>query len=100
MWAEMARQRARMRTITLHLHYPPADMPAADTDVLIFDASRPEGTLGAYQGEDTNGPIWVAAQGEGIADVVAWCEMPRLPAAPAARELVLRGSTLAQALLS
>lgn len=80
-----------MSTITLHLHHPPADMPDADTDVIVFDESSPEGQLGAYVGEDTDGPLWVNAQGEGIAGVVAWSHMPRLPAAPAARELVLRG---------
>jgi len=79
-----------MNTITLHLHYPP-DLPERDTDVLIFDASRPQGTLGAYLGEDANGTIWIDAQGFSVDQVLAWCEMPRLPAAPAARELVLRG---------
>lgn len=82
-----------MPTITLSLRYPPADMPDADTDVIVFDTSSPEGQLGAYVGDDDEGPIWVNAQGEGVAAVVAWCEMPRLPAAPAARELVLRGGT-------
>lgn len=80
-----------MATITLTLHYPPADMPDADTDVIVFDESSSEGQLGAYVGTDDDGPIWVNAQGEGVAGVVAWCEMPRLPAAPAARDLVLRG---------
>lgn len=80
-----------MATITLTLHYPPADMPDADTDVIVFDASSPEGQLGAYVGDDAEGPIWVNAQGEGVAGVLAWSEMPRLPSAPAARELVLRG---------
>lgn len=80
-----------MSTITLSLHYPPAEMPDADTDVIVFDASSPEGQLGAYVGDDADGPLWVNAQGEGITGVVAWCEMPRLPAAPAARALVLRG---------
>lgn len=80
-----------MATITLALHYPPAEMPDADTDVIVFDESSPEGQLGAYVGDDEDGPIWVNVQGEGVAGVVAWCEMPCLPAAPAARELVLRG---------
>jgi len=80
-----------MTTITLQLHYPPVDMPDADTDVLIFDASSPEGQLGAYIGHESDGPVWVDAQGALVRDVVAWCEMPRLPAAAQARELVLRG---------
>ena len=80
-----------MPTITLSLHYPPADMPDADTDVIVFDASNPEGQLGAYMGHDDEGPQWHDAQGGRIEAVVAWCDMPCLPAAPAARELVLRG---------
>ena len=80
-----------MATITLTLHYPPADMPDADTDVIVFDESSPEGQLGAYVGHESDGPVWADAQGGLVHGVKAWCEMPRLPSAPAARELVLRG---------
>lgn len=60
-----------MTRISLHLHYPPANMPDADTDVIVFDDSTPEGQLGAYVGNDAEGALWVNAQGEGIAGVVA-----------------------------
>ena len=74
-----------MTTISITLHYPPADMPDADTDVLVFDASSPEAQLGAYVGQESDGPVWVNAQGEIITDVVvAWAEMPVLAEKPAA----------------
>ena len=82
-----------MSTITLQIHRLPGDMPDADTDVIVFDESSPEGQLGDCVGEAADGPLWVNAKGEGITGVLAWCEMPRLPAAPAARALVLRGGT-------
>lgn len=64
--------------IGLAVHYPPDDMPDADTDVIIFDDTSPHGQLGAYVGHDEEGALWVNAQGEGVAGVVAWCEMPKL----------------------
>lgn len=54
-------------------------LPDADTDVLIFDGSDPEAQLGAVVGADEEGAIWVNAQGEGVAGVTYWAEMPRLP---------------------
>lgn len=72
-----------MTTITLEVHYPPADMPDADTDVLVFDASSPEAQLGAYVGQESEGPVWVNAQGDLVTDVVAWAEMPLLQKKPA-----------------
>lgn len=73
-----------MTTLTLEVHYPPADMPDADTDVLVWDASSPIAQLGAYIGEESDGPVWNDAQGELVTDVVAWAEMPLLQSKPAA----------------
>lgn len=73
-----------MTTLTLEVHYPPADMPDADTDVLVWDASSPIAQLGAYIGEESDGPVWINAQGELVTDVVAWAEMPLLQSKPAA----------------
>lgn len=72
-------ERFGVRSITIELHRPSVAMPDADTDVLIFDGSCPDSQLGAYVGEDEDGPIWVNAQGEGVANVIAWAEMPRIP---------------------
>lgn len=81
-----------MTTLNLLLHYPPADMPDADTDVLVWDASSPIAQLGAYIGEESDGPVWNDAQGFLITDkVVAWAEMPVLAEKPAAVTLALRG---------
>ena len=68
-----------MTTITLTLHYPPADMPDADTDVLILAEGDQEMQLGAYVGQESDGPIWTDAQGEIVPKVVAWTNMPCLP---------------------
>ncbi len=70
--------------IGLAVHYPPSDMPDADTDVIIFDASSPEGQLGALTCTD---PVeWVDSHGATVTGVIAWCEMPKLqpPAEPRA----------------
>lgn len=73
-----------MTTLSLPLHYPPADMPDADTDVLVWDASSPIAQLGAYIGEESDGPVWNDAQGFLITEkVVAWAEMPVLAEMPA-----------------
>lgn len=53
-------------------------LPDADTDVLIFDRTDPEGQLGALLGEDDGVQVWVNAHGEGAAGVTHWAEMPRL----------------------
>lgn len=68
--------------ITLRLQARPvADgLPDADTDVLIFDGLEREGQLGAYVGHDDDGPIWVDAQGEGVAGVTHWAAVPALVA--------------------
>lgn len=55
-----------MTTITLEVHHLPGDMPDADTEM----------QLGAYVGEESDGPVWVDAQGEILPRVVAWAEMP------------------------
>lgn len=67
-----------MTTLTLTLHYPPADMPDADTDVLIWAEGDQEAQLGAYIGEESDGPVWSGAQGRIVPRVVAWAEMPVL----------------------
>lgn len=56
-------------------------LPDADADVIIFDGPGTQGQLGAYVGDDDAGPIWVDAQGEGVAGVTHWAEWPTLPAA-------------------
>lgn len=64
-----------MTTITLHLHAVADQLPDADTDVLIFDASSDEAQLGALNWTD---PIeWVDAQGAPVEGVTHWAEMPR-----------------------
>lgn len=68
-----------MPTITIELHTPPASMPYADTDVLIWDDSSPEAQLGAYVGLDESATGWVDAQGADVS-VTRWAELPRLPA--------------------
>ena len=70
-----------MTTLTLTLHYPPAEMPDADTDVLIWAEGEQEAQLGAYVGDETDGPVWIGAQGEIVPRVVAWTNLPCLPAA-------------------
>lgn len=64
-------------TITLPVRRPPAEMPDADTDVLIWEDGWPEAQLGAYTGHDDSGPNWANAQGERV-HVVAWAELPVL----------------------
>jgi len=59
-------------------------LPDADLDVLIFDGPDTEAQLGAYMGHDEEGdgqPIWVEAQGAGVAGVTHWAEMPKLTGA-------------------
>lgn len=68
-----------MTTLTLTLHYPPDDMPDADTDVLILAEGDQEMQLGAYIGEENDGPVWNDAQGYIVPKVVAWTNMPCLP---------------------
>ena len=81
-----------MTQITMTLHYPPGDMPDADTDVIVFDASSPIGQLGAYIGEESDDPVWNDAQGFLITEpVVAWAEMPALPSRPEPLALALKG---------
>lgn len=67
-----------MTTLTLAVHYPPADMPDADTDVLVWAEGEEEAQLGAYVGHESDGPVWVDAQGAIVPRVVAWAEMPLL----------------------
>lgn len=68
-----------MTTLTLTLHFTPDDMPDADTDVLIWAEGDQEAQLGAYIGEESDGPVWNDAQGEIVPRVVAWTNMPCLP---------------------
>jgi hypothetical protein len=65
-----------MTTITLEVHHLPGDLPDADTDVLVLAEGDTEMQLGAYVGEESDGPVWVDAQGEILPRVVAWADMP------------------------
>lgn len=76
--AAVKSERTALAPSHLDIFHVPDAMPDADTDVLVWDASSPEAQLGAYVGEESDGPVWVNAQGEMISDVVAWSEMPRL----------------------
>jgi hypothetical protein len=74
-----------MTTITLHVHQAADCLPDADTDVLVLAEGDTEMQLGAYVGEESDGPVWVDAQGEILPRVIAWAEMPVLrQAAPVA----------------
>lgn len=64
--------------LTLNLHHPTDCLPDADTDVLVLAEGDTEMQLGAYVGEESDGPVWVDAQGEILPRVVAWAEMPRI----------------------
>lgn len=63
-------------TLALNLHFPPTDMPDVDTDILILAEGDEEMQLGAYIGEESDGPVWNDAQGEIVPRVLAWAEMP------------------------
>lgn len=78
-WGGTASKTERAGTPPPHLDifHLPGVMPDADTDVLVWDASSPEAQLGAYVGEESDGPVWIDAQGALISDVVAWADMPR-----------------------
>jgi hypothetical protein len=90
LWDRWRRQPAVVPAngVLLHLVAVPVaeQLPDADTDVLIFDGADPEGQLGAYVGHDEVGPIWVDAQGQGVAGVTHWAELPRLVKAEDLRE--------------
>lgn len=75
-----------MTTITLEVHHLPGELPDADTDVLVLAEGDTEMQLGAYVGEESDGPVWVDAQGEILPCVVAWSEMPVIRTEP--RDLV------------
>lgn len=63
-----------MTQITLTLHFPPGDMPDADTDVLILAEGDEEMQLGGLNCTD---PVeWVDAAGATVPRVVAWADMP------------------------
>ena len=65
-----------MTTLTITVHYPLANMPDADTDVLVWAYGEEESQLGAYVGEESDGPAWTDAQGEILPRVVAWANLP------------------------
>lgn len=67
-------------TINLTVHPVYEQMPNVDTDVLIFDRESPIGQLGAYAGDDDDGPMWVDSHGMPVGDVTHWAELPRLDA--------------------
>lgn len=65
-----------MIIINIELHQAADCLPDADIDVLILAEGDEEMQLGAYVGEESNGPVWVDAQGEILPRVVAWADMP------------------------
>ena len=74
-----------MTTITLEVHDAADCKPDADIDVLVLAEGDTEMQLGAYVGEESDGPVWVDAQGEILPRVTAWAQMPELRlAAPVA----------------
>lgn len=74
-----------MTSITLEVHDAADCKPDADTDVLVLAEGDTEMQLGAYVGEESDGPVWVDAQGQILPRVIAWAEMPVLRlAAPVA----------------
>lgn len=83
LWDRWRRQPAPAKGLALQVVAMPVaeGLPDADTDVLIFDDPEVEGQLGAYVGSDDEGPIWVDAQGQGVAGVTHWAKLPRLPKA-------------------
>lgn len=68
-----------MISLELRVYAVGEAMPDADTDVLIFDGTSPEGQLGAYVGVGDAGTLWADAQGSEVAGVTHWAEMPLLP---------------------
>jgi hypothetical protein len=68
----------RILSIELRVVSVEEGLPDADTDVLIFDSSHPEGQLGALICHGEGGPMWMDAQGEEAGGVTHWAEMPRL----------------------
>lgn len=80
--APAAKAPAALGTITLMVtaHAVAERLPDVDTDVLIFDGPNTEAQLGAYMGDDDDDgqPIWVEAQGSGVAGVTHWAELPKL----------------------
>lgn len=77
--------------ITIEVHQASDYLPDADTDVLVLAEGDTEMQLGAYVGEESDGPVWTDAQGELLLRVVAWAKMPKLPASSEARTVALRG---------
>lgn len=74
-----------MTCITLEIHASADNLPDADTDVLVLAEGDSEMQLGAYVGEESDGPVWVDAQGKILPRVVASADMPVLRlAAPVA----------------
>lgn len=67
-----------MLTIQLNVYTIGERMPDADADVLIFEGADAEGQLGAFIGDDGNGPMWVGAGGQLVPGVTHWAEMPDL----------------------
>lgn len=66
-----------MTALTIPLRTPPADLPDADTDILIFAKGETEAQLGALVGEHEGLPVWVDAQGIHVEEVDAWCALPQ-----------------------
>ena len=66
------------KVISLRVHWVPERMPDADQDVIVFDSDDTVGQLGAYVGDDDDGPKWVNAHGMPIFNVTHWAELPDL----------------------
>lgn len=86
--------------ITVLAHEAADCLPDADLDVLIWAADTDESQLGAYLGHDDTGPMWVDAQGQRVAGVTHWADMPGSIAATTDAQPGQRTSTatLAQAM--
>lgn len=66
-----------VETIVLDV-VPASTLPDADTDVLIWYGGDPDATLGAYIGDDSDGPQWCNVDGEIVTGVTHWAKMPSL----------------------
>jgi hypothetical protein len=71
--------------ITLKLYSLAERMPDLDSDVLVFDSEDPTVQIGAYVGDDDDGPMWVNSHGMPIFNVTDWADLPsRADAQPVA----------------
>lgn len=69
---------SKPKFISLQVHWVAEQMPAVDVDVIVFESEDPIGQLGAYVGDDDDGPMWVNAHGMPIFNVTHWANRPSL----------------------